>query len=222
MLLGEVPAPAPQAGARRIALGDGAWCDLRADVPAARIDVNRASRRTLRLMLGSDSLADALLDWRDADQEPRRDGAEAPYYVAQRLPVPRNAAVADIEELRSIRGFASVHPDTLAAMFTTRSDGIIDVNAMPPAFIASLDADSAGVLEALATRRRRGERIGSLAALLPPEASDRLGGMTLVTEAERYEVTVTGGFAGSGVRAVARLTFVRLPSRLALVRRELP
>lgn len=51
----------------------------------------------------------SLADWQDADDLHRLDGAEADWYRQQGLPVPRNAPLASLAELRLVRGF----PDQL-------------------------------------------------------------------------------------------------------------
>jgi type II secretory pathway component PulK len=53
----------------------------------------------------TDSIADAILDWIDADSTPRPQGAEADYYSAITPPyAPRNGPPATIEELLLVRG----------------------------------------------------------------------------------------------------------------------
>lgn len=52
-----------------------------------------------------DSLADAVLDWLDADDAPRPAGAEAAWYAAQGRATPRNGPIRSIRELRLVRGF---------------------------------------------------------------------------------------------------------------------
>jgi type II secretory pathway component PulK len=52
-----------------------------------------------------DSLVDALLDWRDTDDLQRARGCERACYLALHRPFPRNAPLADVAELRLVRGF---------------------------------------------------------------------------------------------------------------------
>ncbi|MBN2232430.1 MAG: general secretion pathway protein GspK [Deltaproteobacteria bacterium] len=70
-----------------------------------------AMRETIRNGLGdyrleeADRLTDALLDWRDADDEVRTDGAEAGYYVDAKLPwVPADGPFKTITEALLVRG----------------------------------------------------------------------------------------------------------------------
>ncbi len=74
---------------------------------AAKINVNVATREMLMALPGmTDSLADALIDWRDPDSIASTFGAESDYYQA--LPYPyeaRNGPLATIRELLLVRGF---------------------------------------------------------------------------------------------------------------------
>src|SRR5256885_2327747 len=70
-----------------------------------------------------DSLIDALLDWRDPDTVPRRFGDESSGN--------RNAPLADVWELRAVRGFTDPLVGRLARFLTTRGTGAINVNAAP-------------------------------------------------------------------------------------------
>jgi len=65
-----------------------------------------AARDALMNLPGmTDSIADAMLDWIDADPDGRQFGAEAGYYAGLRVPyAPRNAAPASLEELMLVRG----------------------------------------------------------------------------------------------------------------------
>ena len=63
----------------------------------------------MRLPRMEEATADALLDWIDADSQPRLQGAEADTYAAQTLPqTPRNQVPLDMEELLLIPGISAV------------------------------------------------------------------------------------------------------------------
>ena len=60
-------------------------------------------------------LAAAIIDWRDADELPRPDGAESLYYRRAHLPLPRNGPIETLGELTRVRGmtddlYACVRP----------------------------------------------------------------------------------------------------------------
>lgn len=65
-----------------------------------------SGRHALLQLPGMDeATADAILDWVDADSQPRLLGAEADYYTLRVPPItPRNAMPTDLEELLLIRG----------------------------------------------------------------------------------------------------------------------
>ncbi|MDH2431071.1 type II secretion system protein GspK [Pokkaliibacter sp. MBI-7] len=77
-----------------------------------KVDINVAGTELLTALfaaVGADSglaqrLAAELLDWRDADDQPRPNGAEASDYLASgRLSVPRNQSFRSIVELHQLR-----------------------------------------------------------------------------------------------------------------------
>lgn len=54
----------------------------------------------------SEDLSDALIDWLDSDERPRPNGAEDGYYLSLDTPYrTANALMADISEIRAIRGY---------------------------------------------------------------------------------------------------------------------
>ncbi len=71
------------------------------------------------------TVADAILDWLDPDDEPRTDGAEADYYQGLNPPYrPRNGRIASIGELLLVRG---VTPRVLFGE-DADFDGVLDWN----------------------------------------------------------------------------------------------
>ena len=103
----------------QIAVGGGYFWVVRpgygeADSPAfglvdesAKVDLNRAGVERLRRLPGmTDELAAAIVDWRDADDEPTEGGgAEADAYADRDPPyAPRNAPFKTIEELLLVEG----------------------------------------------------------------------------------------------------------------------
>jgi type II secretory pathway component PulK len=86
-----------------------------ADGPAdahAKLNVNWMTREALLLIPNmTEDVADAILDWIDADDEPRLLGAESSYYLS--LPAPyeaRNGPVRHLQELELVSG---LRPDLL-------------------------------------------------------------------------------------------------------------
>ncbi len=68
-----------------------------------------AGRQALLKLPGmTELLADSLLDWMDADDIPRPQGAESEFYTSQSLPLrPANAVPTALHELLAVRGFTA-------------------------------------------------------------------------------------------------------------------
>ncbi len=92
-------------------------CDVRVMGEGGKININQASEKLLRTIIGNlgldgeqrDTVVDSILDWRDPDDLHRANGAENDYYQA--LPQPynsKNGNLDSVEELLLIRG---VTPD---------------------------------------------------------------------------------------------------------------
>jgi hypothetical protein len=78
-----------------------------------RLDLNALDAASLRRTFvhqridaaAADSLTDAILDWRDADDDARPRGAEGAWYAEHVRKGPRNGPFAAVGELRLVRGF---------------------------------------------------------------------------------------------------------------------
>ncbi|MBN2217382.1 MAG: general secretion pathway protein GspK, partial [Pirellulales bacterium] len=98
-----------------------------------------ARNRLMSLPNMTEELADAILDWLDADDDPREFGAEADYYQSLDAPYrPANGPVACLEELLYVRG---VTPSLLYGNDRNRN-GILDADES--AGSASSSTDSSG------------------------------------------------------------------------------
>ena len=81
---------------------------------SAKLNINVATREQLINLISRiatedmvvPELADALLDWRDEDDDPRESGAEVEYYGTLDTPYrPKNGSFDTVEELLMVRGF---------------------------------------------------------------------------------------------------------------------
>jgi general secretion pathway protein K len=93
-----------------------------------KIDLNHAPETSLSALFASvgvdaskaQSLADAVADFRDSDNFPRRHGAEAPEYVAAGLAWgPKNAPFEAVEELEQVLGMSPRVYERVAPYLTT-------------------------------------------------------------------------------------------------------
>lgn len=111
----------------------------------SRIDLNASDELVLRAFFeglfgerrGSE-LLDALQDWKDENDSPRPDGAEAEDYLAAGSTfVPPNRPLQRLDELKRIEGFTDSVTSVLAPYVTIRSNGRININtASEPVILA--------------------------------------------------------------------------------------
>jgi general secretion pathway protein K len=141
-----------------------AACDVTLVPAGVAVDVNAADGEQLLALLTAvgigaaraDSMVDALLDWRDADDIPRPMGAERDWYRAVGRFSPRNGPLADVRELRRVRGFdETTLPDSVLDAVFTVEPGRIVWNRAPLAVIASVPGIGEEALGRVAERRAR-------------------------------------------------------------------
>jgi general secretion pathway protein K len=131
---------------------EGAHLVIRVSDDAGRVDLNVASPALLAALLAglgaseetARTLADAIVDWRDADSTPRAGGAEAADYARAGRPAPRNAPFEAPEELARVIGMEATLLARLRPMVTVHSglEGV-DPGRAAPAVIAALSGRSA-------------------------------------------------------------------------------
>jgi hypothetical protein len=89
----------------------------------------------------TEDVADAILDWMDADDEPREYGAERDYYASLSTPyAPRNGPLLTVEELLLVRG---VTPQMLFGLDTNRN-GLVDQHELTASETAASSGRMAG------------------------------------------------------------------------------
>lgn len=94
---------------------------------------------------------DALIDWIDADHDPRPAGAEAGYYAAQSNNVVcKNAPLDTLDELKVIAGFSAEEVETLRPHVSVHGSDKIHLNSATPEVLFSLaqemDMDTAALI----------------------------------------------------------------------------
>ena len=209
-------------------LGRGTGCAATLDDPSTKLNLNVADRPALVTVLqplvrrpaAVDSLVDALLDWRDPDQAPRPFGDESSGN--------RNGPLADVWELRYVRGFTDSLVASLLPLLTTRGSGAINVNAAPTEVLATLPGMTEEAVRVLILHRGAAplRNADELVGLLSPSARATL--LASYPEFVRAAVfaptqlvaTVTGGVRGTQLQARVTLTMVPVASRVAVIRRE--
>lgn len=213
----------------RVDLGRGTWCEIRVEDPSAALNLNRATENALQALLGSDSLTDALLDWRDKDDVARPFGAEREWYGRERRLLPRNDRFASIEELSLVRGFEDFDEDALADFFTVRGRGMINVNRASPAVLRAALEFPEELVQLVLERNRRGhpvENLDQLIGLAPPGHRPLLAAryqdliQALTFAPSELVVVATAGVGASPLRSTVTLTVVPISGRVAVIRRQ--
>jgi general secretion pathway protein K len=220
----------------RTALGQ-AFYVIRARDAASAINLNIASEeelrrlfRALRLDAGlADRLAQAIGDWKDADELHRARGAELQAYIAAGADVlPANAPFREVEELRFVR---DVTPSVLVRVspyLTVAGSGQINLLRADRAVLLALPGMSEE-LAALILRERRGstraidlnrlvsQLSSSARALAVPHLPQLLARASSVTR----EIEVwSEGAAGVNARSTIHALLVRASGRTILVGRH--
>lgn len=125
-------------------LGDaGVRLTIAVQDEAGKVDINIATEPLLRALVAGvriplgDAKIDAILDFRDQDNDRRPDGAEREEYKAAGRPFgPRNGPFLAIEEISTVLGVSQADADRLLP-FVTIYSGLqaIDVNVAPQALV---------------------------------------------------------------------------------------
>ena len=208
-------------------------CESTATPAGYTLNVNSATpSRIRRLLIASglplavaDSLVDAIVDWRDADDIPRALGAEQDWYRRQRRVEPRNGAFAAAGELRLVRGLENTSVDTLLGV----EDGRSPINLAPLPVLASLPGATTEMIGLIASRRNRGdriERLTDLTGVISRAAGDSLhhhldGLLSQATIApDAWIVTFTASEGEPPLAVQLELRLVAAGPRAALVRRR--
>lgn len=213
---------------------DDSECTVALRPEGTTIDVNTADRETLQRLfvaLGAmdpqaDSIADAILDWRDADDSSRLDGAERAWYRAHDRPGPRNGPFAATAELRRVRGLQSVSGlDSVLGVDPSR----VLIDRAPLPVLRALPGFGAEAVLRVASYRLTVGHVPDLATLtssLSPPAHDSLlahyAQVAAVTtsEPDAWILTARSSAGRPPVTFVLELVLRRDGARAAIVRRR--
>jgi type II secretory pathway component PulK len=193
-------------------LGRGAWCRAYQLDPTARLNLNLADSVGLARVLGDNTLAAAVLDWRDPDAEERDGGAELEWYRGQGRPTPRNGPFAAVSELLLVRGFEEASQASLETLFTVRGDGRIDPNTAPLPVLRGISPLPEAGVDRLVRLRQGGthfedvEEVGVASGTVMGAARFRELSNRLVFSPSEHAVRVIGGASNGGRTIRATLT----------------
>ena len=187
-------------------LGRGTWCRAILDDPAAKLNVNSATREALASVLPTDSLVTAILALRT------------------------QAPILDLRQLTDVSGFDSSLVAALDNVLTARGTGVVNVAAADANVLRTLPGMSEEAVRTIVYRRSRGQPVRSLdelAALLPRGARDfmlaRYAELAQLTafEPQQLIARIEGGVRATPIVARAVITLVPVQGRLAVIRREI-
>lgn len=199
------------AGSGTIDLGRPLACRFDLHDPRAALNVNVATEAVLRGLFADPVFVDALLDWRDADDEPRANGAERAWYRAHGGVPPRQGPLGSLDELAHVRGFRPSYRARAESLLTVHGDGTIDPRVAPREVLAVLPGFGRTGAELAVGRRESGMATGDGSS---GDASPAGGGARLLV------ARITGGVAGASVVATATVTWSLEGSHVARIRAE--
>lgn len=145
-------------------------CEVALRSFGSSLDVNSVSEATLLKFFvhaagetEGPALADAVLDWRDADSEQRPLGAESTWYEQNTRPGPRNDLFAADDELTLVRGLSN-RADLLG--FLTTSSSRTCLSTAPAAVLAALPGFTDDAVARVLADRADGRALLDLSTLM--------------------------------------------------------
>lgn len=141
------------------------------------INVNVAQENELRILFGfvlgnastADRLAQSIMDWRDVDENPRPNGAEAEQYLDDgALMLPTNGPFREVDDLIHVFGMTPDALELLRPYITTHGEtqSRINLNAAPEPVLRALPNMSDAIVAQILSLRSMGQRITSVAQVL--------------------------------------------------------
>jgi len=197
--------------------GDAAY-GVRVESENGKVDVNLVSEDVLLEILKrgglpdeeTESVRDAILDWKDPDDTPRPRGAEAPEYAQLQEPVaPRNGKIQSVEELSFVKGVTKEFFRVfLSRVFTVHGNSPkVNFLRAPEIVLRSLPGISAEAAARIVAGRAEEPQISAadLSAMVG-EGMLTAQGLALISgpaSSNVYTITATGR-AGGDVTHVVR------------------
>jgi type II secretory pathway component PulK len=207
----------------------GSECTITLEAAGSRLDVNEATDEMLDSLLRalgydtetSATMTDALIDWRDSDDVIRPLGAERAWYDATRRERPRDASLADINEISFVRGFETAHFDSVMSV----DRGRISLATAPVTVLLSVPGFTRETAETIVALQRDGRPISDLLSLLGmvSEASRsamlaRYPDISRLTtpDPDAWIVTVRGAHGLPAIESTLRMRLQRIGKRAIL------
>jgi len=216
-----------------------AGCRVELRPTGVALDINLADADALGALfrsaglppLTSDSLTEAVLDWRDADSLPRARGAERAWYDSAHRLVPRYGPIADMRELHRVRGYteALARVPALDTLLTTEPGRVL-LDRAPLPVVATLPGLGSEALGRMVELRSRGVSVSDpmiLLRQLSKEAQAQINPHSMelagriVGEPDAWILTARAASgAEPALEAAVELRLVHAGARAAIVRRR--
>jgi len=180
------------------------------------VDANRLARfeRLFNLLEFDPETIPAILDWLDADDNPRLGGAENQYYLALAKPYPcANGDLNTLGRILLIKGlgpaafYGTKDRPGLANVVTVHSDGAVNINTAGETVLMSLDDDlTPGMAREIISHRalkpfERLEDLKLISSLTPEVLARIVGGLAVVSS--HFCIRVEGRFRQAKVPLTA-------------------
>ncbi len=210
---------------------DGALVSVRVEDEAGKINVNymvmpngslhqenfQTYKRLVSLLKLDSSLAGALGDWIDANDDPLSDGAETRDYYSTLAPpyTAKGAPLDSVDEVMLVKGYAPQAFGALKSFITVYTNGLVNINTASAEVISSLDA---GITLDMAkrVRSRAGSNPFTDASEIRSVAGFETigfglqGRITVDSSIYRLFITVKAGEAAREVEAVVDVNDMRV------------
>jgi type II secretory pathway component PulK len=150
-----------------------------------KLNINQLSENDLQTFFSfllsdyskATQLAQAIMDWRDADSIPRPSGAERDAYIkAEMLALPTNAPFREVEELQDVMGMTPEIYAKARPYFTTKGNGQVNVNTAPVPVLRALPGMNDQTLNMILQLRSQGRRINNINDVFAAQRSRQAGG----------------------------------------------
>jgi general secretion pathway protein K len=194
-----------------------------------RLNVNLVTEEQLRNFLGfalqdfstSDHLAQAILDWRDADTIPRPSGAEKDLYIKEeRLALPSNQPFREIRELQNVEGMTPAIYAKISPYLTVRGDGRVNINEADTLVLRAVPGMTDRIFAFIVAMRSMGRRITGvqqIISLAGQTGGGRGGAGIPTTEQTDLANTTTVDVLQVELLLTARVGPQRAPTRLQAI-----
>lgn len=176
----------------------------------------------LRDFATADRIAQAVLDWRDADSIPRSNGAERDDYIREgRLALPTNQTFREVSELLQVAGMTDEIYWRVAPYLTTRGSGVVNVNSADTLVLRSVPGMTDQILANILSQRSQGRRISNLNSVMPRTTAGRGRGGIPGLPGNNMAGALTVDVSELQLTLTARVGPQQLPARLnAIIQRQ--